>query len=338
MSGEVSAMRVLCRASPQQGWCGEFEAMTTRCELRLYGLGDAAALELAERIRVAVAQLVARYNFHDPASWLNREVNGRRRNVVELDEQTLAILAEVRQHAQRSGGAFDITIGTLAAQLARAEDADAVKAVYRRLGPYLGLQRWRLEGQRLHFDNPYTRVDLGGVIKEYAVDLSACMAHEAGVAGALINYGGDLRAIGRKPDGRRFVAAVPDPRRPQAMLFALDLQDQALTTSAHYARHRLIRARPGAARGLPLSHVRSPQAAVQGARWVSASVLSTSTLISGIYSTALLSRDELVLPDGATAVLVDAEGRIATLGGAAATVVVPTPSAMDESTRNLQCA
>lgn len=288
-----------------------FEAMTTRCELQFYGVTPAQGQAVAQRIEARVAALVQRYNFHAAGSWLNQAVNNRRSNTVDLDAECAAVLAVVRAHAAHTQGGFDITVGTYAGQLALARTLADVAAVRKRLAVYTGPDRWALDGRTLCFDNPYTRFDLGGVIKEHAVDVSARLAQDAGVPAGLVNYGGDLFAFGKKPDGSRFVASVPQPLAPQHLLFALDLEDQALTTSAHYARQRLLKAAAGAAAGATppsLSHVIG--AATGAGRWLSASVVSRSALVSGIYSTALLVRPGVALPADVLAVVVDADGRV----------------------------
>jgi hypothetical protein len=57
--------------------------------------------------------------------------------------------------------------------------------------------------------------------------------------------------------------------------------------------------------GSVLSHVHANSAS---AHWLSASVVSHSALVSGIYSTALLVRPDIALPTGVMAVVVDAQG------------------------------
>ncbi len=299
-----------------------FAAMTTRCELQLHGVDAGQGAAIAARIETRVAALVRRYNFHAPDSWLTRAVNERRSSRVALDAETASVLEVVRQHAERCGGVFDITVGTYAARLKRVRSTTEAAQVRRQLGAYTGLSRWSLDGDALQFDNAVTRIDLGGVIKEYAVDESVRLAREAGVPAGLINYGGDLACWGLKPNGERFVAAVPHPLAPQRMLFGLDLHNQALTTSGHYARQRSVK-------GGELSHVVGPVerdgASASGkageaerqapSPWLSCSVVSHSALVSGIYSTALLLRGDIALPAEAMALLVDAHGKVHTLEG-----------------------
>lgn len=282
-----------------------FYAMTTRCEVQLYGLPLGHARRIAKVIESRVKALETRYNFHAPTSWLNRVVNERQRDEVKLDPECARVLAIVREHAQRTQGAFDITVGTYKQALKGVTSLSEAQAVRERLQAYTGLSRWALSGHMLAFDNPHTRLDLGGVIKEYAVDVAAQEARRLGAPSGLINFGGDLYAFGCKPDGKRFVSAVLNPLDPARFLFALDLQDQALTTSAHYARHRTL------SDGGRLSHVVNADASEQA--WISATVVSGSALVSGIYSTSLLVRHDIDLPANAVAVVVDRQGQMHSL-------------------------
>lgn len=283
----------------------EFQAMTTRCLVQFDEADAARAPALARRIEARVAALVRRWNFHDPASWLSRSVNRRGGRWVELDDEAAHLLRQVREAGERTLGAFDITGGTWAQALRQCRTAEALAELLARREPAVGLDAWRLHGRRLELPHPETRLDLGGVIKEYAVDEALRLCRQAGLRSALVNFGGDVGVIGRKADGQRWVAAVPHPARPDQMLFALDLEDQSLTTSAHYARHRRL------ADGTLLSHI--PRASQGASRWISASVISRSTLCSGFLSTALLVRDDFALAEGCMAVVVDRDARVRTL-------------------------
>jgi len=123
-----------------------FVAMTTACELQFYGVSAARGQAIADRIEARVASLVHRYNFPAPQSWLNTAVTGRRGSTVVLDAGCAAVLAVVREHAARTHGAFDITVGTYAGQLARAKTAADVTTVRRRLAHSTGLNAWSLDG------------------------------------------------------------------------------------------------------------------------------------------------------------------------------------------------
>jgi thiamine biosynthesis lipoprotein len=79
--------------------------------------------------------------------------------------------------------------------------------------------------------------DLGGVAKGYAVDLAAAKLCSLGIHSAIMNAGGDLRLVGRRPDGKPWRIAIRHPRRSGAFIGYLDLEDVAVATSGDYEKY-----------------------------------------------------------------------------------------------------
>jgi thiamine biosynthesis lipoprotein len=77
-----------------------------------------------------------------------------------------------------------------------------------------------------------TAIDLGGIGKGLAADLVVADLAAAGVAGACVNVGGDLRVWGRAPTDDGWVVDLE--HRPE-LRFAL--ADGAIATSSSYKRH-----------------------------------------------------------------------------------------------------
>lgn len=266
--------------------------MTVPCEVILFA-DEAEALALA--IEENTRRLEAKYNFHDEGSWLNRQINSRQANSVTLDRETWTILRDVRQHCIASQGIFDITIGSLKYLKASQPDLSR-EQLYTRMEPFMGLSTWSLEEMTLCFSHEETRFDLGGVIKESSVDQAVELAKAAGVTGALINFGGDIRTFGHKSDGSGFVVAVLSPKDTQKPFFSLPLSNQALTTSAHYQRYYQFS-------DVQTSHILSkggvhPQV-------LSSTVVADTALEAGIFSTALTIKPTLDVPDSIGFALID---------------------------------
>jgi thiamine biosynthesis lipoprotein len=285
----------------QQPFRYSFPAMTTECSLQFYGCDQKTAQTVSTKIVQRISQLTARYNFYNDQSWLNRVINQRKTLSVAIDEEFFQILSIVHDHSHLTQGAFDITVGTYSRLVRQAKSLAEIEQIKTSLQGFTGLNLWSVSEGRVHFEYVETQFDLGGVIKEFAVDEAARIARDAGILSGLINFGGDLYAIGRKPNQQRFVAAIPHPRQPHQLLFGMDLEHQALTTSGHYARQRPVS--DGA-----VSHVMQTTAPLS--KVVSASVVSASALVSGIYSTALLVSQNLCLPPEAHAVVVDDQGKL----------------------------
>jgi thiamine biosynthesis lipoprotein len=82
---------------------------------------------------------------------------------------------------------------------------------------------------------PGVRIDLGGIGKGLAADLTARGLIERGAAGALVNIGGDVRVTGLPADGVAWHIDVLDPRTEQR-LTSIDLLDGGVATSTTLRR------------------------------------------------------------------------------------------------------
>jgi thiamine biosynthesis lipoprotein len=137
--------------------------------------------------------------------------------------------------AERSGGAFDITVGPYVKlwrrsrrlkELPRPERlAEAAQAVgYRNLvlDP---------EGHRARLLRPNMRLDLGGIAMGYAVDESLKLLADAGIRSALVDASGDI-GVGDPPPGepgwKIGIAPMVPGGPPSRMLL---LANAAVTTS-----------------------------------------------------------------------------------------------------------
>jgi thiamine biosynthesis lipoprotein len=158
-------------------------------------------------------------------------------------------------------------------------------------------------------------LDLGGIGKGYAADLVARDLVEHGASGALVNLGGDLRALGAAPEPHGWVVAVDDPLAT-GTTGMLALTEGAIATSTRLKRawqrdgrtlHHLIDPRTGrpAASGLASVTV------VSGEAW-RAEVLAKAAFIAGPTHGG-----SVVAEGGATGLLVLDDGRVVELEGLA---------------------
>jgi thiamine biosynthesis lipoprotein len=83
---------------------------------------------------------------------------------------------------------------------------------------------------------PGVRFDPGGIGKGLAADLVAEALVGAGALGALVNLGGDLRAVGEPPDPGGWAVSLPDPLRAGAELARFALPHGAVATSSRLRR------------------------------------------------------------------------------------------------------
>ena len=91
----------------------------------------------------------------------------------------------------------------------------------------------------VYFADPDMTLDVGAVGKGYAVEMAAEAAKARGLTSALLNVGGNIRAIGTKPGNQPWTAGVENPWGDDpAYLQAIELADgDSLVISGDYQRY-----------------------------------------------------------------------------------------------------
>lgn len=271
-----------------------FVAMTTECNVKLCADTKHAAQKCFHEIFNNTFRLERKYNFYDRKSYLSKKVNNRKNNTVSLDTETLFVFQKIREYSEATNGVFDITVGTLKACF-KLDELSELQTCIDKNRAHTGLEAWSLSKKKLKTRDSQTLFDLGGVIKEYAVDEAAKIAKKYGIKAALIDYGGDIYGYGCKPDGNPFTIGIKNPKNLKEYIFAMPLSNQALTTSASYERNTKIE-------GEIFSHIIGKDYSVE---IISSSVISKSALTSGIYSTVFMLAKDIDIPEELGVILVD---------------------------------
>lgn len=82
------------------------------------------------------------------------------------------------------------------------------------------------------------QIDFGGIAKEYTGQKLAELFQEYGVSSALVSLGGNIQAIGTKPDGSSWKVGIRDPKGGQQdYIGVLFVENQAVVTSGGYERY-----------------------------------------------------------------------------------------------------
>lgn len=81
-------------------------------------------------------------------------------------------------------------------------------------------------------------IDVGGIAKGYAANLARQQLLEAGVASAIIDFGGNIITIGKKQNGKLWRIGIQEPFAPLGtVLMTLDTTERAIVTSGIYERY-----------------------------------------------------------------------------------------------------
>jgi len=264
----------------------EFRAMASPCRLHLYAADGMEAGLVANQVIADVRGIEARYSRYrqdSVLSQINRDAGGA--EGVAVDEETAGLLDYAAACHAQSDGLFDITSGVLR----KAWDFRSARLPGQRqldvLLEAVGWEKLVWQRPRLRFTRPGMELDFGGIGKEYAADRAATLCLDGGIRHGLVDFGGDIRAIGPRPDGSPWRVGVQHPRRAQAAMAEIAVYEGAIASSGDYERCIKLD-------GRRYSHILNPKTGwpVQGLAAVS--VVAPYCLVAGSACTIAMLKGE----------------------------------------------
>ena len=143
------------------------------------------------------------------------------------------------------------------------------------------------DAKTVYLADPAMSLDVGSVGKGYAVEQAAQAAEARGLTSALISVGGNLRAIGTKPDGSQWVGGVENPWNSSEVyttgsstVAAVKMSDLSLVTSGDYQRYYVVD-------GVRYHHLIDPATLWPAAYFDGVSVLAPDSGVADCLTTGL---------------------------------------------------
>ena len=263
-----------------------FQAMGSPCEIQLFAATEAEARRVAELAVNDVLRLEARYSRYRDDSFLS-EINrvASAGGSITVDEETAGLLHYAETCWRQSGGLFDITSGLLRRAWRFEQGKLPDPALIESLLARIGWRRLRWNPPMLEFPKPGMELDLGGVVKEYAVDRVAALCRDAGVFHGLVNLGGDIRVIGPQPGGSPWCIGIRHPRRPGEIIRTLELTAGGIASSGDYERCLVVD-------GERYGHVLNPKTGWPVQHLAAVTVVGELCVVAGSASTIAMLKEK----------------------------------------------
>jgi thiamine biosynthesis lipoprotein len=154
----------------------------------------------------------------------------------------IPLINKAKEFAAKSNGKFNPAIGRLIRLWGFASDdpphgpPPTPEEIHAILDKKPSMDDVAIDGIEMYSTNDAVRLDLGGFAKGYGVDVAIEHLREMGITNAVVNAGGDLRAIGRHGN-RPWRVGIRNPRGP-GILASVDVQgDESVFTSGDYERY-----------------------------------------------------------------------------------------------------
>lgn len=284
--------------------------MGTLVEFTIHGADQALAQSAIADAAAEMQRIDAAFTLYGDHANAVKSLNAAAVNVpVRFPQEASDLLRLSLEISKQTQGAFTPAIGSLSLLwgFAAADPPSAPPAAYAIEAALTGVNDTYLHHdargwRRLHTQ---TKLDFGAIAKGYAIDRAIAVLKAQGIQNAIVNAGGDLRAIGSR--GKRpWRIGIRHPRQPQETLGWLEVSgDKSIVTSGDYERFFMY----GKKR---FHHIIDPKSGWPATASQSATVIADRAARADAWSTALfvLGADGLarVEAQGMQAILVDATG------------------------------
>ena len=209
---------------------------------------------------------------------------------VVIAPETMIVLQEALHISQITHGAFDVSVAPLIDLWKRAGETDSPPTEAQ-----ISDARAKVDYTQIYLDpnamtvafgKPGMKLDLGGIAKGYAIDLSIQAVKDHGAIGAMVDIGGDIFCFGKAPRGQKgWRIALQDPQTANAPLtnqirLILSVKDRAVTTSGHYHRFELVGSEK-------VSHIIDTQQGTGAKNLASVTILAPSAMSADALATAV---------------------------------------------------
>jgi len=274
-----------CSNGNQSAYHDQFFAFGTLIDITIHGADPDLAAEASEAIADNFNTLHQAWHAWQPG--LLTKTNDRLAELEPFrgDPDILPPIAEANRLSRLSGGLFNPVIGRLVAlwgfhdnalPLGTLPDSQAIAAL---VAQSPSADDVVLQDGMISTDNPAIQYDLGGFAKGYAIDRSVEQLRALGIENAIVNAGGDLRAIGRHGD-RPWRVGIRHPRQ-EGILASIEIDgDASIFTSGDYERFFEVD-------GTRYHHIIDPRTGYPADTATSVTVIHSSAATADAAATAL---------------------------------------------------
>ena len=241
---------------------------------------------------VRINQLMSTYQADSELSKFNASTSTE---LTRLNAEILFVLDASLRISEISDGAYDVTLGavidTWGFGAPSKEGVAPTEQQLQQASEATGFSRIVRDGTTISKPHPQMRIDLSSIAKGYAVDRIGFIVERAGVYNYVAEIGGELRARGKRSNGKAWRVGIEIPNGEVAQ--GLAMTNISVASSGSYRNYREID-------GKRVSHLIDGQTFQPiSHNTVAATVLHHNTMLADAWATALM----VVPPDKAQAII-----------------------------------
>lgn len=213
--------------------------LDTACTISIY---DKAPANILDRAFGVINHVNKTMTIDSPDSELIDVNKAAGLHPVKVDPELYAVIKDALRYARLTHGAFDITVGPLTKLwgIGRGNEVVPPEAAIKHALSLIDYRDVVLNdaAHSVYLTRPGMVIDLGGIAKGYAGDQAKALLENAGVHHALIDLGGNIVAVGSRPDGSPWRIGIQDPNSPRGNYVGIvSVANESVVSSGQYERY-----------------------------------------------------------------------------------------------------
>lgn len=234
-------------------------------------------------------------------------------SAVKVSPDVLELLTEALYVSEKTGGAFDMTIGPVIKLYDFSKKIKPEESVIKQSLQLVDYRNLIIDRDRstVFLRKKGMLIDPGGIAKGFAADKAVETLKKSGIMAGLVSVAGDIKAFGLKPDGRPWKIGIRHPRaedKEDDIMATIELSDMAISTSGDYERFFILD-------GKRYHHILSPKTGLSAPECQSVSVITkdgvfTDAFATGVFVLGPAEGIKLLEKIGFEGIIVDSQGKI----------------------------
>lgn len=179
-----------------------------------------------------VGRFLNRYDSTSPVGLLNKDGQ-----ISNIPREMAEVLTSSLQHFKATDGAFDVTVAPIVDLFKKhfaSNKKPPAEQTITRLENLVGSDAIKFDGKNVRFAKESMGITLDGIAVGYVVDKGMEVLEKAGIQHALINAGGEIRAIGGKDKKTPWKVAIQNPEKKGPYVDTVSLTNGSVSTSGDY--------------------------------------------------------------------------------------------------------
>lgn len=212
-----------------------FTAMDTYISIQSFGKNSAKANELAQKKVLELENLLSVTNPQSEVFFLNNN----QKNWHTVNAQTFEVIDFSVQMAQLTDGAFNPCLYPILKEWGFTTNDFKIPSqkLIAQILPDTDYTNLILDSvHNAVFFPDRMMIDLGGIGKGFAGDKVLEILKQNGIESAILDFGGNIQTLGRKPDGSEWSIGVKNPLTKE-ITAGIKVENKAVITSGGYERY-----------------------------------------------------------------------------------------------------